>query len=454
MPRATERCLTRGMAALGLVEAALSFAAIYAVTTLAGSSMSLPDFVEKTPYDYLALAAVLIPLAGAPLAGGIGLTIGFCRTYVSPRRKRLFATSGLAAATACAFLLAMSGDARTGFSVVQALFTAKLLVAWLTAMTLIRLIYGLTGLRAPPARRILLVGNALQTKAFSIRLRSRRDLAFDPVVFAAPEISWLLLRQHRIWGVIITSEPDSSAVQTLLDCKLRGTKICSAAAFYENHLGRIDLDMFSASEWLMTPGFPAGGHNAALKRLSDIIVGVALLWLTLPVMALTMLAIKIDSSGPVFYRQQRVGQFGKPFTLLKFRSMTVDAEAGGNPVWAQRNDPRVTRVGRFIRATRIDELPQLANVLVGEMSLVGPRPERPHFVEQLSRAIPFYRQRSYVKPGVTGWAQINFPYGASVEDAREKLAYDLYYVKNRSLLLDVLILFATVRVILFREGAR
>jgi Bacterial sugar transferase len=279
--------------------------------------------------------------------------LAFCRTYVSPRRKRLFATSGLAAATACAFLLAMSGDARTGFSVVQALFTAKLLVAWLTAMTLIRLIYGLTGLRAPPARRILLVGNALQTKAFSIRLRSRRDLAFDPVVFAAPEISWLLLRQHRIWGVIITSEPDSSAVQTLLDCKLRGTKICSAAAFYENHLGRIDLDMFSASEWLMTPGFPAGGHNAALKRLSDIIVGVALLWLTLPVMALTMLAIKIDSSGPVFYRQQRVGQFGKPFTLLKFRSMTVDAEAGGNPVWAQRNDPRVTRVGRFIRATRI-----------------------------------------------------------------------------------------------------
>ena len=231
-------------------------------------------------------------------------------------------------------------------------------------------------------------------------------------------------------------------------------KIYSAGAFYENHLGRIDLDMLSASEWLMTPGFPAGGLTAVLKRLSDIIVGLALLSLTLPLMALTMLAIKIDSSGPVFYRQQRVGQFDKPFTLLKFRSMTADAEAGGNPVWAQRNDPRVTRVGRFIRATRIDELPQLVNVLVGEMSLVGPRPERPHFVEQLSRAIPFYRQRSYVKPGVTGWAQINFPYGASVEDAREKLAYDLYYVKNRSLLLDAAVLVSTVRVVLFGEGAR
>jgi lipopolysaccharide/colanic/teichoic acid biosynthesis glycosyltransferase len=134
--------------------------------------------------------------------------------------------------------------------------------------------------------------------------------------------------------------------------------------------------------------------------------------------------------------------------------MTADAEAGGNPIWAQHRDPRVTRVGRFIRATRIDELPQLVNVLRGEMALVGPRPERPHFVEQLARAIPFYRQRSYVKPGVTGWAQINFPYGASVEDAREKLAYDLYYVKHRSLVLDALILLSTIRVVLLREGAR
>jgi lipopolysaccharide/colanic/teichoic acid biosynthesis glycosyltransferase len=167
-----------------------------------------------------------------------------------------------------------------------------------------------------------------------------------------------------------------------------------------------------------------------------------------------VLAVKIDSPGPMLYRQQRVGQFGRPFTLFKFRSMAADAEAGGDPLWAQRHDPRVTRVGRFIRGTRIDELPQLVNVLRGEMSLVGPRPERPHFVEQLDRAIPFYRQRAYVKPGVTGWAQINFPYGASVEDAREKLSYDLYYVKHRSVLLDAFILLATIRVVLLREGAR
>ncbi len=448
MQRAVGRYLTREMAALGLVEAAVSFAAIYAVTIFAGSPLSLPDFVENTSHDHLALAAVLIPLAGV-----IGLTIGLCRTYPSPRR-RLFVSSSLAAAAACAFLFSAGGGARMGFSGVQALFIAKLLIAWLTAMTLIRLIYGLSGLRASPAHRVLLIGNARQTEAFSNRLRSRRDLAFDPVVLDAAEISWLLLRQNRIESVIITSEPDNSAIQTLLDCKLRGMKICSVGAFYENHLGRIHLDMLSASEWLITPGFSAGGPAEMLKRLSDIIVGLSLLSLTLPLMALTVVAIKIDSSGPVFYRQKRAGQFEKPFTLLKFRSMAEDAEAGGKPVWAQRNDPRVTRVGRFIRATRIDELPQLVNVLAGEMSLVGPRPERPHFVEQLSRAIPFYCQRSYVKPGVTGWAQINFPYGASVEDAREKLAYDLYYIKNRSFLLDAAVLLSTVRVVLFGKGAR
>jgi lipopolysaccharide/colanic/teichoic acid biosynthesis glycosyltransferase len=156
----------------------------------------------------------------------------------------------------------------------------------------------------------------------------------------------------------------------------------------------------------------------------------------------------------VIYRQQRVGQFGRVFTVFKFRSMRTDAEACGTPRWAQTGDPRVTRIGRIIRASRIDELPQLANVLRGEMSLVGPRPERPLFVEQLARAIPFYRQRAYVKPGLTGWAQVNYPYGASIEDASEKLAYDLYYVKHSSFWLDLLILLRTVRVVLFQEGSR
>ena len=186
----------------------------------------------------------------------------------------------------------------------------------------------------------------------------------------------------------------------------------------------------------------------------DILVSLAVLFLTLPLMLITALLVKLDSPGPVFYRQERVGLHGVPFTLFKFRSMSVDAEAGGRPRWASQQDSRVTRVGGFIRSTRIDELPQLLNVLRGEMSFVGPRPERPHFVEQLAEVIPFYHERSYVKPGITGWAQVNFPYGASVEDARQKLSYDLYYVKNRSVFLDIVILFSTVRVILFREGAR
>ena len=156
----------------------------------------------------------------------------------------------------------------------------------------------------------------------------------------------------------------------------------------------------------------------------------------------------------MLYRQTRVGLHGETFTLFKFRSMAIDAEAGGEPRWATQQDPRITRVGNIIRPMRIDELPQLINVLRGEMSLIGPRPERPQFVEELARIIPFYRERAYVKPGITGWAQVNFPYGASVDDAVQKLSYDLYYVKNRSLLLDLLILLATIRVILFREGAR
>ena len=169
---------------------------------------------------------------------------------------------------------------------------------------------------------------------------------------------------------------------------------------------------------------------------------------------MTAIAIRLDSPGSVFYRQVRTGLFGATFTLFKFRSMSANAEVAGQPQWARERDPRVTRVGAFIRASRIDELPQLLNVLRGEMSMIGPRPERPMFVEELARVIPFYGHRDYVKPGLTGWAQVNYPYGASVEDAREKLAYDLYYVKNRGLLLDLLILFSTVRVILFREGAR
>ena len=189
------------------------------------------------------------------------------------------------------------------------------------------------------------------------------------------------------------------------------------------------------------------------RRTLDVIGSLLLLAFTLPILLLVAFLIKIDSRGPVLYRQSRVGLHGRIFTMLKFRSMRVDAEAAG-PCWAAKRDPRMTRIGAFIRATRLDEVPQLLNVLRGEMSLVGPRPERPHFVQQLAAIIPRYNERTHVLPGITGWAQINYPYGASVEDARAKLAFDLFYINNRSLLLDFRILLRTIPVVLFRKGAR
>jgi exopolysaccharide biosynthesis polyprenyl glycosylphosphotransferase len=190
------------------------------------------------------------------------------------------------------------------------------------------------------------------------------------------------------------------------------------------------------------------------RQACDLMIAWALITLTLPLMAIVALAIRCDSPGPVFYRQERVGLRGRRFSLLKFRSMVQDAEPEGRPVWAGEQDNRVTRVGGLIRRMRIDELPQLFNVLRGEMSMVGPRPERPYFVDQLTEIIPFFAERHNVKPGITGWAQINYPYGASIEDARKKLAYDLYYVKNRNFLLDLIILISTVRVVILQQGAR
>ncbi len=263
------------------------------------------------------------------------------------------------------------------------------------------------------------------------------------------------MRDKRIWGIVIAEDqPKPETHFALLDNKLRGIPVFSDLSFQEHHLGRIELDAIDANWLLFSDGFQNGMLSRAIKRLVDIAIGLLLIVVTLPLMLVTAAMIKLDSQGPVFYRQVRTGLHGKSFTLFKFRSMALDAEVAGKPQWAQKRDPRITRVGAFIRASRIDELPQLFNVLRGEMSMIGPRPERPIFVDELAKVIPFYNHRGYVKPGLTGWAQVNYPYGASVEDAREKLAYDLYYVKNRGVLLDLVILLSTVRVILFREGAR
>lgn len=244
-------------------------------------------------------------------------------------------------------------------------------------------------------------------------------------------------------------------VQDLLRVKTTGVQVVDLSTFLERETGRIDLASVSPSSLIFSDGFASGRMlSGAFKRAFDIVASLLLLLLTLPVILVTALAIKLESNGPAFYRQRRVGLYNQGFDIIKLRSMRQDAETGGRAVWALKDDPRATRVGRLIRKVRIDELPQAWTVLKGEMSFVGPRPERPQFVSDLERYLPFYAERHVVKPGITGWAQINYPYGASVEDARHKLEYDLYYAKNHSPFLDLLILLQTLRVVLWPEGAR
>ncbi len=243
-------------------------------------------------------------------------------------------------------------------------------------------------------------------------------------------------------------------IAELLECKLAGVRIIDLPAFFERQTGIVPLESVNASWLIFAEGFDSGAARDLVKRAFDLTVSAVLLIVSLPVMLITVLAIKLESKGPVFYTQERVGQFGKPFTIYKFRSMFTDAEKDGLPQWARQKDDRTTRVGRIIRRLRIDELPQLINVFLGQMSFVGPRPERPYFVKELAAQIPYYNARHSLKPGITGWAQVRFPYGASVEDAMGKLQYDLYYVKNHSLFLDLMILLKTVQVVVLGRGAR
>ena len=245
-------------------------------------------------------------------------------------------------------------------------------------------------------------------------------------------------------------------INEVLDCKMHGIQIVDMVGFFERQTGKINIDALSPSSMVFADGFIQAVIKSTVHRIFDLAVSITVLLVALPIMLVTALAIYLESGfrGPVLYRQTRVGRDGEHFEILKFRSMSVDAEDAGGARWASPRDQRVTRVGALIRKTRIDELPQLINVLKGEMSFVGPRPERPEFVAELEKQIPFYNLRHRVNPGITGWAQICYPYGASQQDAKEKLEYDLYYIKNYSLFLDVMILIQTAQVILWGKGAR
>ena len=326
----------------------------------------------------------------------------------------------------------------------------------------------------------IVVGGILGTSAFRRRVlvlgagarAERREAGFvivgfvgmnesNPVVEEAIARSAIHnLKRHvenlGVSEVVLALEERRNALplKDLLRIKTAGVHVNEFSSFLERETGRVDLSTVNPSWLIFSDGFSSTRvFTAAAKRLFDIAASLLLLLLTAPVIAIFAILVKLDSKGPAFFRQTRVGLYGQNFEVIKLRSMRLDAEAAGAQ-WATRNDPRVTRIGNFIRKVRIDELPQTWSVLKGEMSFVGPRPERPEFVAELEEKLSYYAERHMAKPGITGWAQVNYPYGASIEDSHNKLEYDLYYVKNYTPLLDILILLQTLRVVLWHEGAR
>jgi sugar transferase (PEP-CTERM system associated) len=321
--------------------------------------------------------------------------------------------------------------------------------------------------------RILILGSGRIARTVARQIFSQHDFAYrvvgfveedpahgsgaDPLSLSLGTAADLpdLIARHQVDRVIVglADRRGRMPIRELLQAKLSGVRVEEAATTYERITGKILLEDLKPSWFIFSDGCRAARGTRVVKRAFDVILALIGLLCAAPLMLLTAIAVRLDSPGPILYRQDRVGENGRVFTLCKFRSMRMDAERG-TPVWARDGDDRVTRVGRFIRLTRLDELPQLWNVLRGDMSFVGPRPERPYFVEQLAAAIPFYTERHLVKPGVTGWAQVRYRYGSSVEDAMEKLQYDLYYIKHLSIVFDLTIVADTVKVILSGKGAK
>lgn len=403
--------------------------------------------------------------------------------HIGARLPWHLTTSVLLAATAfAAFLVPYSliQDVRFSNTYLVAVFAAGVqLVLLIFVRALFVAIFSTVGFR----RRLLVLGEgptAEKVNAWFTETRPRYAELIDGGPFWRPrdtplrerhggsvvalaqhdEKPWFralpgIARDNDVDEIIVAAGEDiGNSVWELLECRTNGVAVTEFLTFWERETGRIDLDSVNPSRLVFSDGFRSRALRRNSKHAIDFIVSAVGLAMTAPVIALAAALIKLDSAGPVFYRQERVGKNGEPFQILKLRTMTVDAEAEGIPRWATIGDARVTRTGAFLRRTRIDELPQLINVLKGEMSLIGPRPERPAFVEAFERQIPLYAMRHCVRPGLTGWAQINYPYGASLEDARRKLEYDLFYVKNHSIFLDIAIMLQTARVLLWLQGGR
>ncbi|TXI26437.1 MAG: TIGR03013 family PEP-CTERM/XrtA system glycosyltransferase [Nitrosomonas sp.] len=283
-----------------------------------------------------------------------------------------------------------------------------------------------------------------------------RQIPVTDIIEKSSNLSVLATQKDVSEVIVATQERRGGGfpIQELLECKMNGINVMDIATFYEKERGYIRMDSLQPSWLVFSRGFDQSLIRSLIKRIFDLCASILLLIVTFPIMLITMIIILLEDGKPIFYRQERIGRGGSIFSVIKFRSMRNDAEKGGKPQWSTQDDPRITRIGKIIRKLRIDELPQIINVLKGEMSFVGPRPERPYFVDMLIAQVPYYNIRHSVKPGITGWAQVRYPYGSSVEDSIEKLQYDLYYVKNHSLFLDLIILIDTIGVVLLGKGGR
>ncbi|HEX6928373.1 MAG TPA: TIGR03013 family XrtA/PEP-CTERM system glycosyltransferase, partial [Gammaproteobacteria bacterium] len=344
------------------------------------------------------------------------------------------------------------------------------------ALLIWRLFVGLLIDSAAMRRHVIVLGAGRAARVLSDSMRRRSDrrgleiagfaplpgdrekgIAASRLLHCRTSLARLCERNH-VGEIVVASDDRDADLPTgeLLDCRFHGIAVTQAASFIERECGRIAIELAEPSWWLYRGGFSGNGFGRLIKRIFDLAAGAVILLIASPVMLLCAAAIRLEGGAgcSILFRQVRTGRDGRTFQLVKFRSMREDAESDGVARWATSNDDRVTRAGRFLRKTRLDELPQLLNVLRGEMSLVGPRPERPEFVRDLERQIPYYGQRHAVRPGITGWAQLSYPYGASTRDALEKLKYDLYYIKNHSIAFDMAILLRTVEVVLFGKGAR
>ena len=381
---------------------------------------------------------------------------------------RLLQAAG-AASIVLAALYFMSPDLMIG----NGIFVSALFV-FLVAILGWRLVFNsVTGSLKLDEERVLFVGTGDTARKVARQILDQHEFAYrvigfidddasrigerivNPAIVGTPADMERLIAEHHVDRIVVglSDRRGKLPVEELLRAKMAGIRVEDATTTYERVTGKILIDDLRPSGLIFSDGFRVSRLTRMMKRTIDLVLSLVLAVMTLPLMVLTAVLIWIEDGGPVLYRQERVGENGRTFVLSKFRSMRKDAEKGGKPIWAKDGDDRVTRVGRFIRKTRLDELPQLWNVLSGNMSFVGPRPERPFFVDQLSKDIPFYQQRHAVKPGLTGWAQVKYRYGSSLEDAMEKLRYDLYYIKHLSVIFDLTIVFDTVKVVLFRKGA-